>query len=118
MKNLLIITFFLIISTQVYGQAKVNGKVPLTLNQEMIKKGAFELKESAKMFQNSIITGGLSIASFGFLPLVSEDNRKGLYFVGGVLAIASIVCTVKVPIHLKRSSMYFEASATGVRVTF
>jgi|GEM_PF-2606162 hypothetical protein len=118
MKNILIVTFFLIISIQVNGQVKVDGKGSLTIEQEMLKMGAFELKESAKMFQNSIITGGLSIASFGFSPLVTDDNRQGLYFVGSALAIASIVCTFKTPMHLKRSSMYFEASATGVRITF
>ena len=110
------IAFFLITSIQVSGQVK--GEDSLTIEQEMLKKGAMELKLTSEKFRNAMIAGTLGATVLGLSSIVTEENKNTFNFIGGVLTFAGIVQIIKIPIHLKRSSMYFEASATGVRITF
>ena len=118
MKNtILTLAFFLVASTQVVGQVKVASKTLPSIEQQMTLKAANELKLASESLKHSMATGVLS-GAFLWGSTKVEFGKDGFYLIGGVCAIASIVQIINVPIHLKRSSAYFTASANGVKITF
>tara|TARA_R110002153_G_scaffold139004_1_gene289619 strand:+ start:330 stop:686 length:357 start_codon:yes stop_codon:yes gene_type:complete len=118
MKNtILTLVFFLVASTQVVGQVKVNTHDATSIEQQMTRAASYQLKLSANSMKNAMITGVLSGACLWGSTKV-EFGKDGFYLVGGGLAIASLVNIINVPIHLNRSSAYFTASANGVKLTF
>ena len=116
-KSILAFTLILIASTQVVGQVKITPKAVPSIEKQMTLNAANELRLASESLKNSMITGVLGAALLTASTQV-EFGRDGFYLIGGVCAIASIVQIINVPIHLKRSSAYFTASANGVKITF
>ena len=116
-QTILTLAFFLVASTQVVGQVKVNTKDATSVEQQMTRAAAYQLKLSANSMKNAMVTGVLSGACLWGSTKV-EFGKAGFYILGGGFAVASLVNIIKVPIHLNRSSAYFTASANGVKITF
>jgi hypothetical protein len=84
----------------------------------MILMGSQELIKSHDSRVASMALGAASGTALYFSTRTEEMSRQALLVLSGLTGVLSVGFHVKSNAHVRRAGLYFEASVTGVRITF